>query len=155
MLVQPAFTWTETGGGSISSSGLYTSPVTPGAATVYATSGSVQGSADVTVVSSGTAVASESVVTGTNVNLTVLGGATSGVTYTWSVINKPTGAASPTFSVNGSSAALTTTATFFDAGSYTFQVSINNGSITTQDVIVTVQQTLSAIVVSPGTARSQ
>jgi hypothetical protein len=46
---------------------------------------------------------------------------------------------------------LTTTATFFDAGSNTFQVSINNGSITTQDVIVTVQQTLSAIVVSPGT----
>jgi hypothetical protein len=152
MLVQPAFAWTETGGGSISSSGYYTSPGTPGATTVYAASGSVQGSAGITVVSSDTAIASESVVTGTNVNLTVLGGATSGVTYTWSVIHKPTGAASPTFSANGSSAALTTTATFFDAGSYTFQVSINNGSITTQDVIVTVQQTLSAIVVSPGTA---
>jgi len=152
MLVQPAFTWTETGGGSISSSGFYTSPVTPGATAVYAASGSVQGSAGITVVSNGTAVASKSVVTGTNVNLTVLGGATSGVTYTWSVINKPTGAATPTFSANGSSAALTTTATFFDAGSYTFQVSINNGSITTQDVIVTVQQTPSAIVVTPGAA---
>ncbi|MGD0767221.1 MAG: hypothetical protein ABSB42_03260 [Tepidisphaeraceae bacterium] len=152
MLVQPAFTWTETGEGSIDSTGLYTSPVTPTTATVYATSGSVQGSAGITLVSDGTAVAPESVITGTSTNLTVFGGATSGVTYTWSVIDKPTGAADPNFSVNGSSAALTTTATFFDSGNYTFQVAINNESITTQDVNVTVQQTLSAIVVSPGTA---
>jgi len=152
MLVQPTFTWSETGGGSVNSTGLYTSPMTPTAGVVYATSGLVQGSTDVTVVSSGNAVASPSVVTGTSTTLTVLGGATSGVTYTWFVLTHPMGAAAPTFSVNGSSAALTTTATFFDAGNYTFQVAIDNGSITTQDVNVTIQQTLSAIVISPGIA---
>jgi hypothetical protein len=152
MLVPPAFTWSETGGGAIDSTGLYTSPVTPTTANIYATSGSVQGSAGITVVSDGTAVASPSVVTGTSTNLTVLGGATSGVTYTWSALTVPTGAANPTFSVNGSSSAQTTTATFFKSGSYTFQVAINNGSITTQDVNVTVDQTLSSIVVSPSTS---
>lgn len=49
---QPTFTWTVSGGGTISSSGLFTAGATPGGPfTVTATSGSVQGTASVTVTS--------------------------------------------------------------------------------------------------------
>ena len=49
MAVQPGFTWSVTGGGSVNSSGLYTGPYSAGSATVKATSGSVNGSASVTI----------------------------------------------------------------------------------------------------------
>jgi hypothetical protein len=151
MAPQPSFTWTSSSG-VVTSAGLFTAPPTAGGVTVHATSGSVSGSASVTVVGNNTAVASPSTVTAATTTLSVVGGATSGVTYTWSVLTKPTGASTPTFSVNGSGTAQTTMAIFFAAGNYTFQVSINSGTVTTQTVAVTVEQTLSNILVSPGTA---
>ena len=152
MLVPPTFSWSCTGVGSVDSAGLYTAGGTSGTATVTASSGSVTGTTTVTVVPSDVAVASPSIVRGTTTTLSVLNGSTSGVTYTWSVLNMPQEVASPTFSVNGSSAAQSTIATFFAAGDYTFQVSINNGTVTTQTVTVTVVQTVNSIVVRPGTA---
>jgi hypothetical protein len=49
MAVQPAFTWSVTGGGTVSATGLYQAPATAGTATVRATSGTVSGTATVTV----------------------------------------------------------------------------------------------------------
>ncbi|MGA2583457.1 MAG: Ig-like domain-containing protein [Tepidisphaeraceae bacterium] len=151
MQTQPTFSWSASAG-SINAGGQYTAPGSAASATVFASSGGVTGSTSVTVVGNGTAIASPSIVSGSSTTLSVLNGATSGVTYTWSVISTPPFAAEPIFSINGSSSAQTTTATFFRVGSYTFQVAINNGSITTQDVTVTVEQALADIVVSPGTA---
>jgi hypothetical protein len=152
MTVQPAFNWSATSGASVDATGLYTAPGSPGPDTVIATSGSISGSADIAIVNIGTAVASPSPVTGTTTNLSVLGGATSGVTYTWSIFSEPLGTTDPTFSVNGSSAAQTTTATFSVAGNYTFQVAIDTGTVSYQTVAVTVLQTLASIAVTPGTA---
>ena len=45
MASQPTFTWSLTGVGSVSSSGLYTAPGNTGSATVTATSGSFSASA--------------------------------------------------------------------------------------------------------------
>ena len=47
---QPAFTWT-TGGGTVNSSGLFTAPAAPSTVNVTATSGTISGSAPVTVTS--------------------------------------------------------------------------------------------------------
>jgi hypothetical protein len=149
MLTQPAFTWSANAG-SINFAGLYTAPMTASSAMVTAASGAVSGSTGVTIVGSNTAVASPSIVTGLSTTLSVIGGATSGVTYTWSILSKPSGALDPTYSANASGAAQTTTATFQQAGGYTFQVLIDNGSSpTTQSVSVTVVQTLGGIVVMP------
>jgi subtilase family serine protease len=100
------------------------------------------------------ASASSSIVTGTTTNLSVRGGDyynTPALTYTWSVVSAPSGAAAPTFSVNGSNAAQNTTVTFQNAGFYTFQVTITNiyGLSTTSDVSVFVNQTLSGLSVTP------
>jgi autotransporter-associated beta strand protein len=45
---QPAFTWSLTGGGSLTAGGLYTPPYASGSATVMATSGAISGTATVT-----------------------------------------------------------------------------------------------------------
>jgi subtilase family serine protease len=100
------------------------------------------------------ASASSSIVTDTTTNLNVRGGDyynTSALTYTWSVISAPSGAAAPTFSVNASNAAQNTTVTFSDAGAYTFQVTITNvyGLSATSDVSVLVNQTLSGVSLTP------
>jgi subtilase family serine protease len=96
-------------------------------------------------------------VTGTTTNLSVLGDDSSGassLTYTWSVLSEPSGAATPTFSVNASNAAQNTTATFHAAGTYTFEATITDtsGLSTTSDVTVAVDQTLSSLTVSPSNA---
>jgi aryl-phospho-beta-D-glucosidase BglC (GH1 family) len=49
MASQPAFTWSVSGGGSVSATGLYTAPATATTATVRAATGAVSGSAAVTV----------------------------------------------------------------------------------------------------------
>jgi subtilase family serine protease len=100
------------------------------------------------------ASASSSTVTGTTTNLSVRGGDsynTAALTYTWSVLSAPSGAAAPTFSANGTNAAQNTTVTFHNAGAYTFQVTITNiyGLSATSDVSVTVNQTLSSISLTP------
>ena len=79
----------------------------------------------------------------------------SGLTYTWSVSNKPTGVATPTFrSDNGTNAAKSLTATFYAAGNYTFEVTISDGEgfSTTASVPVTVDQTPTSIAINPASA---
>jgi aryl-phospho-beta-D-glucosidase BglC (GH1 family) len=101
------------------------------------------------------ASASQSVVTGNSVNLSVLGadaGGEAGLSYTWSTTGSSP--APVNFSVNGSNAAKNTVATFSRAGNYTFQVTITDpaGLSVTSSVPVTVAQTLSSVVVSPSSA---
>lgn len=73
------------------------------------------------------------------------------VTYTWAVLAKPSGAADPSFSANGTNAAKNSTALFSKAGAYQFQVTIGDaeGLTATSAVNVTVQQTITMIVVTP------
>ena len=81
-------------------------------------------------------------------------GGEANLTYTWTVTAKPAGAANPTYSANGTNAAKNTTATFSQAGSYTFLVTIaDTGGLTdTSSVAVTVTQTLTTITDSPSSA---
>ncbi len=98
------------------------------------------------------ASATPSPVTGTQVNLNTLSdsGSDSGVIYTWTTTTLPSGAAAPTFSVNGTNGAKQTTATLFAAGNYIFSVAAvdAHGNNTTSSVNVTVDQTATSIVVS-------
>jgi hypothetical protein len=94
-------------------------------------------------------------VTTTTTSLSVLGaddGGEANLTYTWQATASPAGA-SPTFGANGTNAAKNTVVTFNLAGAYTFQVTIaDTGGLTvTSSVSVTVNQTLTSIVVSPST----
>jgi hypothetical protein len=92
-------------------------------------------------------------VTHTKSNVYVLGayagkGGATTLTYVWS----STGPAPVTFAANGTEAARNTIATFSLAGSYTLRATIASplGSSTTSSVSVTVNQTTSAITVTPG-----
>jgi hypothetical protein len=101
------------------------------------------------------ASANPSTVTGTTSNLSVLGADPSGdasPTYTWAATNTPGGAIAPTFSVNGTTAANSSTVTFHQAGAYTFTVTIKDptsGLSSTSSVNVTVNQTLTKITITP------
>jgi hypothetical protein len=100
--------------------------------------------------------ASPSTVTGKTTNLSVQAsenGSSSGLTYTWAVTAAPAGA-NTTFSVNGTSSANNTTATFSRAGNYTFQVTVTDSSnqSATGSVTVLVNQTLTGVGVTPATA---
>jgi hypothetical protein len=88
----------------------------------------------------------------TTTGLSVLGaddGGEANLTYTWAEISGPAGVS---FNANGSNAAKNTTATFAQAGSYSFRVTITDagGLSTTSTVSVTVNQTLTSIAVAPG-----
>jgi len=101
------------------------------------------------------ASASQSIVAGTQVNLSVLGADQAGesdLTYTWATTGTPPAPVS--FSANGNNAAKNTVATFSAAGVYDFQVTITNaaGQSVTSSVPVTVDQTPSSVVVSPNSA---
>src|SRR5205823_5936379 len=101
--------------------------------------------------------ASPNPVTGTTTALSVLGADAAGessLTYTWSVLSKPAGAPNPAFSANGSNAAKNTTTTFFQAGAYAFRVTVTDpaGLTAISSVAVTVNQTVSGVGVTPGTA---
>jgi hypothetical protein len=103
-----------------------------------------------------TAGATPNPVAGTTTNLSVLGSDPAGestLTYAWSVLSEPAGAVAPTYSVNGTNAAKNTTATFHQAGNYTFQVTIRDASglSTTSSVGLTVNQTFTSVGVSPAT----
>ncbi len=103
--------------------------------------------------------ASPNPVTGTSASLSVLGAdgaGEAGLTYTWSVVSPlPAGASTPTFSANGTNAAKNTMVTFGAAGSYILQATIRDaaGLSVASSVTVVVNQTLTAVVVTPGTAR--
>jgi hypothetical protein len=163
LIAQPAITWTVTGSGTVSTSGLYTAAATTGGPfTVSAQSGSVTGTASVSVVVANgaptiatAAAANPSPVTGSTTLLSVLGADDSGeanLSYTWATTGSPPAAV--TFSANGTNAAKSSTATFTKAGSYTFQVTVKDqGNLTaTSSVAVTVNPTLTSIVVSPASA---
>jgi hypothetical protein len=161
MTTQPTFTWAKTAGiGSINaSSGVYTSTASAGTATITAIGSSVVGTANITVTDSAPTVAtpasaSPSPVTGNSTALSVLGASdvgASSLTYTWAATTIPAGASSPVFTINGTNAAQNTTATFSKAGAYTFTATIadGQGGVVTSSVNVTVNQTLSSIVLSP------
>src|SRR5205814_1665348 len=95
-------------------------------------------------------------VTGKTAALSVLGADEAGessLMYTWSTTTKPTGAANPTFSINGTNGAKNTTVTSGRAGTYVFLVTISNGSsTTTSSVSVLVNQTLTGLTITPTTA---
>jgi type VI secretion system secreted protein VgrG len=106
------------------------------------------------------ASASAGVVSGTSVNLSVLGadqGGAATLVYTWSLVRAPAGAAAPNFSANGTNAAQNMTAIFRQAGTYSFQATIidRSGLATTSVVTVTVRQTLTHIGVTSSTATVQ
>ncbi len=95
--------------------------------------------------------------TGRTAALTVTGaddGGTTNLTYTWSARVKPAGAADPTFSANFTNAARSSTVTFYQAGTYTFDVVIRDkqGASVTSSVTVRVLQKTSAIYLTPGSA---
>jgi len=96
------------------------------------------------------ASASPSPVTGGTTTLSVAATASdeaSNLTYTWTATSLPTGAAAPTFSVNGTSAANNTMVTFSQTGTYTFSVTIADsltGGSATSTVSVTVLGTVAA-----------
>jgi hypothetical protein len=87
--------------------------------------------------------------------LAVLGADDAGepsLSYTWAALGTPPAAV--TFSANGSNAAKNTTVSFSKAGSYTLQATVADqaGLTATSSVNVTVNQTLTSIVVSPSSA---
>jgi hypothetical protein len=73
------------------------------------------------------------------------------LTYKWSVIQKPTGAATPKFSVNGTAGANTVIAHYFKAGTYIFRCTVTDsgGATAVSDVQVVVKQTATLIRVEP------
>jgi hypothetical protein len=159
MLPQPAFAWTASGGGTISSSGLFTAGSTPGGPfTVTAASSSLLGTANVTIaVNSPTvataASASPNPVLGKTTNVSVLGaddGGEGSLLYSWSA----TGPSAVSFTPNAANAAKNSLATFTKAGAYVLQAVIADaqGQTASSTVNVTVNQTLAGITVSPGSA---
>jgi hypothetical protein len=101
------------------------------------------------------ASASPSPVTGATTALSVLGTDDNGeanLTYTWTTTGTPP--ASVSFSANGTNATKNTTATFTSAGIYSFLVTARDqGNLTvTSAVSVTVNQTLTTVVVAPTSA---
>ncbi len=93
------------------------------------------------------AAASPNPVTNTTAQLSVQASDPLTMTYTWSA----TGPAAVSYSPNGTTAAQNTTATFTQAGNYSFTVTIKdtNNLTTTSNVNVTVSQTLTLINVTP------
>ena len=91
------------------------------------------------------ATANPSPVNGNTTALSVLGADDKGETsliYTWSVVSKPSGAADPVFSVNGTNAAKNTVATFSTTGSYQFQVTVTDAGLLSATSLVTVNVTI-------------
>ena len=96
--------------------------------------------------------ASPQPVTGTTANLSVAASETgSSLIYTWSAVSVPTGVAAPTFSLNGTSAAANTTATFFGAGIYQFLVTVTDSDNITATALlgVAVNQTPTNVSINP------
>ena len=76
----------------------------------------------------------------------------SSLTYTWAAVGTPPAPVS--FSANGTNAAQAVTATFAKAGSYSLQVTVTDpgGYSATSSVTVVVNQTATALNISPGSA---
>ena len=162
MSAQPPFNWTTTGGGSITAAGVFTAgTVTGGPHTITATGGGKSGTSTVyingapTLATNGAAIASPNPVTTKTTTLTALGADDNGeanLTYTWTTTGNPPGTV--TYSVNGTNAAKSTTATFPIVGPYTFRVTITDqqGRTVTSDVVVVVNATSTSLAVTPTSA---
>jgi len=95
--------------------------------------------------------------------LTVLGADANGennLTYTWSTIAKPSGAADAVFGANGTNAAKSTGVTFSASGSYTLRATITNaaGTSASSDLLVNVNAapavpTVQSVAVNEGAAQ--
>jgi hypothetical protein len=157
---QPTFAWSIASGGvgSINSSGQYTAPSSEtGSATVQAKSGNVTGPATVTiqimppVITQASSNSPQNTVTGTQTQLQVKASDPQGqnLTYAWAVTMQPTGAQSPAFNNPSSN---NTNVTFYQAGNYTFTVTVTNTSGLSQSssVNVTVAQTVTNLSITPG-----
>ncbi len=159
--IQPAFTWTTTLGTINAHNGFLTAPGTGGIGTVTAAVGSIRGTASMRVVGNlvvaRAAAATPNPVTGTTAQLSVLGadGADeSNIKYTWTTTSRPSGALTPTFSINGTNAAKNSTVTFKTAGTYVFTAALIDtaGHAASSSVTVVVNNTLTRITVNPGNA---
>ena len=162
LATQPTFTWSDPGTipGSISASGLYAAPSSgTGTDTVYATAGGITGTAAVTItarppVITQAACSSQNPVTGTQTSLQFQASDPNGasLTYSWSVTGQPASARTPTFDNASSSQPK---ATFYQAGSYTFVVTVTDslGLSASSSVTVSVVQTAKSISISPTNAR--
>jgi hypothetical protein len=101
------------------------------------------------------AATSAAFVTGTTVNISVLGaddGGEANLSYSWAAASGPPGV---TFSASGSNAAKKSTVTFPQAGSYSFTATITDQgglSVTSTTATVTVEQTPESLVLTPSTA---
>jgi len=95
--------------------------------------------------------------TGTKTHLSVTATSNTGgtLTYNWSLLHVPSGAASPTFTANGTSGSNDTIAHYYKAGTYIFRVTItdSNGGLSVSDVAVVVQQTATQIKMTPHKAQ--
>ena len=146
LAVQPAIAWSlsATNSGDINSEGLFTANALGGGPyTVTATGGGKTGTAKVTVQNASPTVANAAAATlamdGKSADLTVLGadnGGESALKYTWSLA--ASAPAAVTYSVNETNAAKMTTATFVQAGSYIFTVTISDAEGLSTSSTVTV-----------------
>jgi len=105
------------------------------------------------------AVATPGSISGTTTDISVLGADSDGggepnLIYTWRAAVKPSGAAAPSLTSNGTNDAKNTTATFHQAGNYTLVVTISDveGVTASSSVNVVVSQTFSSVAMVPGTA---
>ncbi len=160
----PAITWTKSGGGSISATGVFTANAVGGPFTITASGGGKSGTASVTVTANTppTApttpiVATPNPVSGMTTSLSITGANDNGgepaLTYAWSTTGTLPAAVS--FSgISGTNAAKNTTATFIKAGDYTLRVTITDaGNLSiTREVAVTVNATPTSVVVTPASA---
>jgi regulation of enolase protein 1 (concanavalin A-like superfamily) len=138
MTAQPSFTWSVVGGsGSIDSHGLYTATAAGTSAAVRATAG-IYGSATVSIVNQKPLLAAsiypnalENPLLGNTTSLSALAVDDAGeanLLYTWSVVSKPSGAADPIFTANGTNSAKNTFARFTQSGPYTIKVAVTDQS---------------------------
>ena len=77
------------------------------------------------------------------------------LTYTWTTTSAPAGAPAPTFGTNGTNAAKHDTATFYEAGTYSFQVRASdpNGLSVTSSVSVQVNSVATSLGILPTTSQ--
>jgi hypothetical protein len=164
--IAAAFTWSMAGGpGSVNSStGLYTPPASGAGTAIVKASATANGvtmsrTAAVTLQpppAIASVIAAPNPVTGTTSTLKVVASNPSGggLTYLWTAVAGPSGAPLPAIRA---ARAATTTATFSQAGSYVFRVTVTNqkGSTTTATVTVTVHSVLTSLAMTPATATVQ
>jgi hypothetical protein len=163
LATQPTFTWTASGGGAISSVGLYKSSVPGGPYMVTVTSGSTSGTASVSVTSFALTAtpAAVSVNQGTSgttsIGLTNIGGFNGIVTLAVSGLPFGVTASFSPGSISGSTPSTLTLAASPTATAGTYQVTVtgSSGSLvvtTTATLIVASNPILTSIVVSPSSA---